>query len=385
MVDENRIQQVAAGLAVVPLGNSFALNSSLSGSIAITNLLGAKIINAIQSGIRISDIGRHLISSFELDGLDKGACDRTILNIVNRWQNAGIFAPAPAPFPSPAQENLDVVAKCIRFSAPEGRFDVQTDNEILSNELEQILACCNPKQSDAPAADVFRCVADIQGGVALSFNGTPIWSRTDRDEARYLLLKEAAEALCSPSKVGAVMHGAAALGPNNRAIMFIAESGSGKSTLTQGLVARGFGFLADDHIPLSVDGRSVLSFPTAAAVKPGAMRLPEIKQLVATHAEPWSARENVTYLSLPAGAPLGAKADIGTVVVPEYSEGGIFEIQPLSPEDAFSACIVSGARPCRRNPQIHSLVSLCNSVPFYKMRYSSFDQSIPACMDLVAK
>lgn len=383
--DFDAIQAASIKLHHTPVGQSFVLHSAASGCIVSTNVLGVEILGQIKSGVSVYDIAGRLFDLDDVGSENQLAYSTVILDIFHAWETAGLFAAEAAPFPRPSTEKPGAIARRINFTAPEGRFVVELDSEILSDELEQILACCSPKQPDASVADVFRCVADAQDGFALSLNGTPIWSRTDRDEARFLLLKEAAQVLFNPSEVGAVMHGAAVLNPSNRALLFIAESGSGKSTLSQGLVSHGFGFLADDHIPLSADGQSIFSFPTAAAVKPGAMSLPEIKELVAQHAQPWSARENVTYLSLPAGAPLGSKAEIGAVVVPEYSEGGPFELQSMSPEEAFSACIVSGARPCRRNPQIQPLASLCNSVPFYKLRYASSEQSIPACMDLVTK
>ncbi len=385
MDEFDAIQFASRKLEAVPVGQSFVLHSAASGCIVITNALGIGVLEQVKSGVSASDIVDHLTDVDEISSANKRAYSKVVLDIIDAWRIAGLFETKPAPFPRPAKEKPDVVTKRISFSAPGGRFVVEMDSEILSGELKQILACCHPKQSNAPTSEVFRCVADAQDGFALSLNGTPIWSRTDRDEARFLLLKEAAQVLCSPSEVGAVLHGAAVLGPNERAMLFIAESGSGKSTLSQGLVAQGFGFLADDHIPLSVDGKSVFSFPTAAAAKSGAMCLPEIEQLVALHGESGSARENVTYLSLPAGASLGSKADIGAVIVPEYSENGAFELQSMSSEEAFSACIVSGARPCRRDAQIRPLASLCNLVPFYKLRYSSSEQSIPACMDLVMK
>lgn len=384
LADFGAIQCASRKLQAVPIGQSFALHSVSSGCIVVTNALGIEVLEQIRSAGSASYIVNQLTDVGEFSSADKQAYIKVVFEIIDTWRAAGLFATKAAPFPSPAKEKPDVVASRISFSAPGGRFVVELDSEILSGELKQVLACCDPKQSNAPASEVFRCVADVQGGFALSLNGTPIWSRTDRDEARFLLLKEAAQVLCNPSEVGAVIHGAAVLGSNGRAMLFTAESGSGKSTLSQGLIAQGFGFLADDHIPLSADGKSVFSFPTAAAVKSGAMCLPEIEQLVALHGEPKSARENVTYLSLPAGASLGSKMDIGAVMVPEYTENGEFELQSMSPEEAFSACIVSGARPCRRDPQIRPLASLCSTVPFYKLRYSSSKQSIQACMEIVA-
>ncbi len=371
MIDLGEIRYPASKLEVVDVGKSFAMHSPASGSIVLTNMLGRAVLDEILYGNGPGGLAE-----------DEA---KAISAIVDDWKNAGLFDDRPRPFPRPPLEVREAITQAVSYRSAKGQFSVETDSRKLTRELDEILFSYSDDAGEVGPAKTFRCVADKSGQLALSFQGKPIWSRTDRDEARFLLLKEAAQALCGESEVGAVLHGSAVSGPSGKVLAFIGESGQGKSTLSLGLVANGCHSLADDHIPLACDGRSVLAFPTAAAVKSTAYNLPEIRQLFGRFEHHKSTRDGVTYIHLPTGSPAGASKPISAVIVPQYMASTKPGLERVSPEEAFATCIRSGARPCRASPQISSISTLCNTVPFYLLKFSSSSQSIPICLDLLAK
>ncbi|WP_143534474.1 hypothetical protein [Roseovarius albus] len=375
----------SAELVQEKIGEHVALYSQNSGAIVVTDDLGAAVLQGLQNAKSPTEIGsiigQHLRDAFAPTESEAEEIGRAI---IDGWNSAGLFNEAPAPFPKPISGHATPTdIKTLTYGSRYGRFAVDTDDGLLVKELDEILAHYVDASATDAVGDPFRCLREAEGDLALSYQNEPIWSRTDRDEARFLLLKEAAARICGTERVGAVLHGAAVCNDQGRAIVFIGDSGYGKSTLTQGLVARGCRFLADDHVPLALDGEAILAFPTAAAVKPDAVDLPEVQQLCAQYEMYQSTREGVSYLALPAATEAGTRHEIAAIVMPRYGEESEFTLEKLSPQAAFAACISSGARPNRDKPQIGSLARLCNTVPTYKLEYSSSEQSNQVCLDFL--
>ena len=374
----------AGQIETAAIGRRFALYGRLNGTIVMTDDLGMAVLRAIQKDSD-KDLIAKAILDFSHEGFKPSHEEAAQIGraIVEDWHHAGLFDGQPRDFPRPAGRQGKVIKWQLDYASPYGSFRVHTDDAHLAKELDIILASFREASPQTSGRDVFHCTTNHDGALEVFYDGTPIWSRTDRDEARFLLLKEAAQSLSGHSRVGAVLHGAAVRAPNGGVLIFIGESGSGKSTLSLGLVANGWTLLADDHIPISADGTSLIAFPTATAVKPGSMDLDETLRLRETYGMEESAREGVSYLTLPQAADGGTELPVTAVVSPKFGSDLAFELDALTPEDAFFACVGSGARPCRQDPHISALAGLCNDVPAYSLEFQTSDQSWQACLGLV--
>lgn len=353
----------AAGIEAVPLGGRHVLHSPASGAIATTDALGLAVL---------AD------PAAPPAGLPRPVAEA----ILRAWREAGLFDAARPPFPDPVGDDGRPAPHRCAYATRWGAFCLETDDPVLARQVEEILdPVAAPAQ--APGGGGLRCVACCGGGFGVFRDGRALWGRASRDVARYLILREAAEALCGAARVGAVLHGAAVLGPRG-ALLILGDSGRGKSTLAQGLVDRGCGFLADDHLPLHGDGRRLLAFPTGSAIKDGARGLEEIRRLAARHGGGGSSREGVSYLRLGGAAAAGTAVPLAAIVFPEHAPGaGPPRMAPLAPEAAFAAAIASGSRPARRGNRIAPLVWLFAAVPAHALRYGRSAQSLPACLDLL--
>ena len=358
----------APAIERAPLGDRHVLYSPLSGAILTTNDLGL----AILSDPAAPSAGA---SSLPIAVVDE---------ILRAWKGAGLFDTAPQPFPDPVTDDGRPAGHGRGYATPEGALSVATDAPVLAKQLDEILwAFASPGDVPGPGGTALRCVVCADGGLGVFHDGRALWGRASLDVARYLIVREAAEALCGADRVGAVLHGAAVLGPRG-ALLIVGDSGLGKSTLAQGLISAGCGFLADDHLPLHVDGQRLLAFPTGSAIKSGARDLDEVRRLVALHGRFDSSREGVSYLPLRAAAAPGKAIPVAAIIFPEHATGADMRMTRMAPEVAFVAAIASGSRPSRRQARIAPLVELFATVPAYALRYGTSVQSVPACLDLLA-
>lgn len=351
-----------------PLGDRHVLYSPTSGAILTTDDLGLAILSDPVAPL-------HGASSLPSAIVDE---------ILRAWEGAGLFDTAPQPFPDPVADDGHQAGHRRGYATRQRVFSVETDDLVLARQLDEILwAFASTSSVPGPGGRSLRCVACAGGGLGVFHNGRALWGRASLDVARYLIVREAAEALCGADRVGAVLHGAAVLGSRG-ALLIVGDSGRGKSTLAQGLINAGCGFLADDHLPLHVDGQRLLAFPTGSAIKSGARDLGEVRRLVALHGRLANSREGVSYLPLEAAAAPGKAIPLAVIVFPEHAAGAEMQMTRMAPEAAFVAAIASGSRPSRRQARIAPLVELFATVPAYALRYGTLAQSVPACLDLLA-
>lgn len=360
----------AAAIERAPLSDRHVLHSPSSGAILTTDDLGLAILSdpvTPQAG-------------------DSGLPSVVVDEILCAWQDAGLFDAAPQPFPDPVTDDGHSVPYRRDYGSAWGALSVEADDPVLAGQLDELLWAFAPVQEGVPASGGvrLRCIACAGGGLGVFRDGRAIWGRASRDVARYLIVREAAEALCGANRVAAVLHGAAVF-KRGRALLILGDSGRGKSTLAQGLIDAGCGFLADDHLPLHVGGRQLLAFPTGSAVKRGARDLGEVRRLMAVHGDLGSSRDGVSYLPLgPAVAP-GTAVPLAAIVFPEHAGGEAgLRMTRMDPEAAFIAAIASGSRLSRRQARIAPMATLFAAVPAYALYFGASAQSVPACLDLLA-
>ncbi|MEL6644998.1 MAG: hypothetical protein AAFQ79_13790 [Pseudomonadota bacterium] len=364
------------------LGTTSAVFNAQSGSIVTADALGLAIIDRVVAGDARDQVADTLIQALELSDEDaRVALPAIVADLLDHWDAAGLFDETRPDFPDPVFDHGHGVPNAVTYQTPYGKISVASQSRLLTQQLDEILGVLSDRHAEEGGDELkLRCVACAGGGYGV-FDENPLWGRATLDEARFIVIREAAEILCGRDRVGAVLHGSA-IAHGDHAVLVMGDTGRGKSTLAQGLVAAGCGFVSDDHLPLHKNGTDVLCFPTRSAVKPKALKLTEVKQLIRKHGKRSQARDGVTYLELPPFAEVGAKIPVGALIFPEYQEGAGLEITEITPEEAFEECILAGARPARTDPRIGPMATLCREIPAFGIRFGDSRQSIPACLEL---
>lgn len=380
-----KLRGPARSIESASLGRGRVLYSPVSGATILTDRLGSELFAGILACKEAKAVAYRL-SNLAANSIPFGVQEAPEIAsaILESWKDAGLFEKEQLPFPDPVSDHGGNAPYIRGYASQFGRLLVESDDQRLAEQLDEILGQYACKDTDTGQEWVkTRCVVSEGGGRGVFLGDKPLWGRSSRDEARYFLIREAAETLCGNERVSAVLHGSAVLGRSG-ALLMVGDSGRGKSTLAQGLVEAGCGFLADDHLPLHMDGQHLLAFPTGSAVKYGARELAEIQSLAARHGKFASSRSGVNYLRLPPATAIGTLVPIRAIILPEFRAGSSLEIEKLAPEQAFSECVVSGARPSRGNLRIKPLAVMCDTFPAYRLVFGESQQSISACLDLLS-
>lgn len=361
-----------------PIGDSTALLSPVSGAIVLTNDFGVRIHAGLRRGLSPTEIAQEIADTRD----ELPQAQAAVENVLQTWRAAGLLADRFPGFPDPVQAH-PIAGKTLQFGGTGGTARITITDEILAEQVDTILG--HMTTPGAPDTDLTAQTAPP--GYAIFRDGQPLTGRIELDAARFVILREMAETLCAAADVAAVFH-AGCVAQNGRALMVCGDSGQGKSTLTFGLVAAGCSYLGDDHIPLHRDGRSALSFPTAAGVKSTGWTLPEITQLQTRHGlTPLSPRQGVRYVPLhQAGAPdVGEKRPVQGIIFPHFHPDAAFKIERIAPEQALIQALKTGSRLSRSHAgNLAPLCKFLNDVPAYALHYSSSSQSVPACLNLLS-
>ncbi|WP_159454064.1 hypothetical protein [Roseovarius albus] len=369
----------AYDIEISQLNGHTVLHSRATGAILITDGFGRDLIECVKDAPSESELLARLSHSGFFPTTEEDVLCRAVAAL-SEWQDVGLFATERYPYPEPVYDDGRDAPHMRTYASPHGCFVIETDDQKLADQLDEILGRYRAAKGVCTPTKRARCVSQNGGRRGVFLEGEAIWGRSTRDEARYFLVREAAEILCGADRVGSILHGSSVRGDTG-ALLFVGDSGHGKSTLAQGLVAAGCGFLADDHLPLHIDGRDLMAFPTGSAVKPGARELPEVKALVDCHGKEGSLRKGVSYLQIPAAGQIATRHIIRAIVMPKFFEGADLKVERVAPPEAFFECILSGARPSRQTASAAPLAKMCDKVPAYRLTFGSSDQSIPTCLD----
>jgi Coenzyme PQQ synthesis protein D (PqqD) len=184
----------------------------------------------------------------------------------------------------------------------------------------------------------------------------------------------------------ALIHGAA-LGFGGKGLALAGPSGSGKSTLAAGLVAQGYGFLADDLIALSEPNGTIVPWPLPISIKQGSI------DIVGTHhpqlAEAKSYRTKgveARMLIPPASAWDADPVPLRHLVFPRFVAGAEPHAQRLSSFETIERLLAD--RVWLGNPvteqRMSAFLAWLDLTPAYALSYGSLDDGRRLIAEVVA-
>ncbi|MFW8596401.1 hypothetical protein [Cribrihabitans neustonicus] len=374
------------------LGTAFLLHSRGSGALLSSNGFGRDIYDALRADPELPEVTAKIARQH---GVAPSDAAPLVEEVISQWQAAGLFRQGMCPFVAPVAYRVPHTGEPQTFRLGDRYVTLRCEDPQLSEQIAASLAeYAAPAQEmpeDGGATVLIDVIIAAEGEADAEeeygvFRGRePVWGRAPQDLTRFHIIRECMDHLCTPSRVAAHLH-AAAVAEEGRAVILAGGSGRGKTTLAMGLLAAGGALAADDHVALSVDGRHMLAFPAASAVKRGAWDLPQAQALGLAAGAAASPRDGVRYLRPPRRVPAAAPVAVAAIVFPEYGGAGAANsLARLDPAEALTRLIQTGGRVSRRNPSLAPLVALLERVPCYELRYGSTRYSVETCQSLLAR
>lgn len=317
-------------------------------------------------------------------GLPDELADSLVDELLALWRKAGVFDPAPEQRAIPQTKVRDR-GTGLRISLSSGNVAITSDSKKFEAELAHLLAPLGATRHAGPkeAAETSLHVAAIGQEFVVTRDGRAVWTPCNHDEARFLVLRAIAAILPGRDRVGTVLHAGAVAGREG-AIVLSGSSGSGKTTLVASLVAAGYSYMSDDHVPIAVKGDAAFAFPTLLGLKVGSVALPELASLIETSRAPGRGlRDGVTFLRMPFHGSTERAVPISAVVLPRFDPKGPNEVTVLPFEIALREILLAGAEVARDADVLPALAGLVDRRPVIRLRYNGTAAGVSACQELL--
>lgn len=360
-----------------PLEENFLIHSDEQGRLYVLNATANFILESLQAGLRIPEVAGRLSREFGIS-LHKALHD--VEAIMAEWQRIGLL-----PGTSPAHDEDDLrraasphqsrqIDVTRYYQLPGLRFSVRYDRESMERE-------CHPRLSAIETPEAQRAEAELEvrsdnNTWIVTLNGRELSRTRSSNEARIELMIGLLASYHRELEIMAMIHaGVAAQG--DKAILLPATTGGGKSTLTAALIHAGYHFLSDDTAPLDKLSSRVYPFPLGLSLRPGswpvvAGMFPELEELprIAT------LHETVKMVPVPQSKTVFRPLEVHALVFPDYEPGREDRLYSLSSTEAMVHLSGAGFWVPLRGDHIPRFVDWLQSVPCYRLEYSSISRAV---------
>jgi hypothetical protein len=268
----------------VPAAVSFELDDELvlfaehSGELFVLNSTAALIWEGLSQGLSRGEIADALAASAQraredlLRDIDALAAQWGALGLTGSGRPATPPASRPrGPFPWWKEEASVTAANAQPVVAASYRivdfsFCLRTPDELAARRVHDAF-----EHLRVPGGAGSRPTLELffeEGRWRLEYNGRPIDQCPDSEGLVPMVHGNVMMAACGRSASMVALH-AAALGVGGQCVLLAGVPGSGKSTLTAALLARGFGYVADDTVLLTAPPVRVRGVPMRVGLKEG--------------------------------------------------------------------------------------------------------------------
>lgn len=230
------------------------------------------------------------------------------------------------------------------FAGLDHRFVVHCDHPAVATYLERALAplaCDGHAETSDGATDIAWVryeIASDGGRFAVTAAGESLTTSASARRAISVLLWHVNRGAVASAVADHVVLHAAAVARAGRALVLPAEMEAGKTTLAAGLVDRGWAYLTDEAVALTLDGGRVRAYPKPLSIDPGSQAvLAHWAPPAVEHAPPSLGRGQwqVPATARPGGSVAG-EAEIAAIVLPCYAARAETTLTPLARATAMS-------------------------------------------------
>lgn len=250
-----------------------------------------------------------------------------------------------------------------------------------SADIESIIQCVlGHLENTGP--DDSRCHFEVfieNDSYCLKKDGIEVGRETSPHSLRHILIFEIAKASYPDLEWLIFLH-AGAVNDGNRCVVLPGLPVCGKSTLTATLIQKGFGYSAEDIVPLSRRDGRVAPVPTRLCLREGGWQAFS-REYPGVQALPGGSRwgKTVRYLTPPKtvdGKP--HSLPVHCLVFPEYTPGQSAKISPLSSEETLMRLIQTGAwfRAALDATLIEELLHWIRKTPAYQLHYENLKEAV---------
>lgn len=380
-----------------PLATSFELDEDLilftprSGDLFLLNPTAALIWEGLADGLGLDDIidtlaavaGRpredvvadcdSLIADWHRTGILDGGEPRTAADTVpaKPWWSDEVRATTLPDFQPSRVRDYQLV---------DFQFRLRTGHSAVDEQVHDLLAHVEAQDSD-PAGSTLD-VFPRNGQWCMYYNGHLVDRCPEQEGVVPMVHGNLMVAAYRRSQCLVALH-AAAVTKNGRGVLLAGVPGSGKSTLTCALLARGFGYCADDTALLTAPPMRVRGVPTRLGLKEGSWPVvrelwPEVDTLpIYRRADGKRVRYLLPQVHLPA-ARSGKAQTAHVLVFPSYQKDSSTIMRPLRRADALLKLTRSGYDiPDVINEEIVSvMIDWMTSLTCYELQYSDMNEAV---------
>jgi hypothetical protein len=160
----------------------------------------------------------------------------------------------------------------------------------------------------------------------------------------------------------AVLHAGAVRNDRGEIVLITGPSGSGKSTLTAAMVSLGWDYLGDDIVGVRA-GAIAVAHPKRVALDSTSRAVLSIPETDLADIDPAVIRTDVRRV-------LGDGGPIGRVVLPDFEEGAVLNVEDLAPSSAINAVLRNSLNLGRAGQDaLEALTALATDVPVQRLRF----------------
>ncbi len=362
------------GIATAPFADgALALNRDTE-TFYHLNPPSAFVLERIRNSVLRTELVTDYAARF---GVDTDWARRDIDTIVGRFWNeklvneqpgagAGLAeSPAPPLLADPAMDRV------LSFGGPAVAV-ICEDADIA--ELVLAVTAPAPQPDTPPAGTVILSGRD--SGFRLFVDGRLQWQGDNRAAARSALLREAVGGSVGERQPAALLH-ASAVATDDGCVVLAGASGSGKSTLAAGLTAGGGRLVADDLLPLSPAGNTILPVPLAISIKSGSWPhldtlLPDLSGQAVFHQRSLATRY---YWPGPARFASGPVLPTAILFI-DRRPAGPTEIRAVPPIDAIGRLIGTGSQIRGIDRGFAAFARFAETCPAFCATYATLDDAL---------
>jgi Coenzyme PQQ synthesis protein D (PqqD) len=359
-------------IATAPFLGGFVIHEARTGRLFQLNHTAAQIWRSLRAG----EHEEAIVHDFVTQWADPAAVRRDLAVFVDALRRAGLFGPGEAVKP-----RIAATARPPRGApALDAAYQVGEVTVRVICYPAEVAAAFAPLAAPALALD--RTVAQAcltlfrhRGGFVLTCDNSFVECLDTAPAARWAMVRQLVSAARHRPWLALLHAGAIALPAG--CLLLCGDSGAGKSTLLAGLVHAGFGFIADDIVPL--EQRTGLAWPVRLAMSIkrdswptiGAL-FPELARAPIVH----FGGRTMRYLWPGADAADGAGYPIAAVLFPRYAKGAGCTLTRPDPARSLALLGEGGSVLPATDAGLADFLALWSRLPAYQLSYGRLDEAV---------